>query len=59
MSNRKEVPKQAFFGILKKGEKILRQQDHLLAIKWKDIRDVFYLTAPVESPSSRGGHIIK
>ena len=60
MSNRKEVPKQAYSGKLKKGEKISHQQDHLLAIKWKDIRDVFYLTAHgdalVESPSSRGAH---
>jgi hypothetical protein len=55
MSNRKEVRKRAFSGKLKKGEKISRQQDHLLAIKWKDICDIFYLNAngdaPVESPS--------
>jgi len=38
------MPKQAFSGKWKKGEKISRQQDHLLAIKWKDIRDVFFLT---------------
>jgi len=37
MPNRKEMPKQAFAGKLKKGEKISRQLDHLLAIKWKDI----------------------
>jgi hypothetical protein len=41
MSNRKEMPKQAFSVQLKKGEKISRQRDHLLAIKWKDTRDVF------------------
>jgi len=60
MSNRKEMPKQAFSGKLKKGEKISRQRDRLLAIKWKDIRDVFFLTTAhedvlVEAPSSRGG----
>jgi len=61
MSNRKEMPKQAFSGILKKGEKISRQQEYLLAIKWKDIRDVFFLTTAhedvlVEAPSSRRAH---
>ena len=61
MPNRKEMPKQAFSGKLKKGEKISRQQDHLLAIKWKDICDVFILTTRredvlVEAPSSRGAH---
>ena len=59
MSNRK-MPKQAFSEKLKKGEKISRQRDHLLAIKWKDIRDVFFLTTAhedilVAAPSSRGG----
>jgi len=44
MSNIKEMPKQAFSGSLKKGETLSRQQDHLLAIKWRDIRDVFLLT---------------
>jgi len=61
MSNRKEMPKQAFSGKLKKGEKISRQQDHILAIKWKDICDVFFLTTDhedvlVDAPSSRGAH---
>jgi hypothetical protein len=60
MSNRKEMPKQAFSEKLKKGEKISRQQDHLLAVKWKDICDVFFLTTAhedilVAAPSSRGG----
>jgi len=61
MSNRKEMPKQAFSEKLKKGEIISRQWDHLLAIKWKDIRDVFFLTTAHEdvlaaAPSSRGAH---
>jgi hypothetical protein len=61
VSNRKEMPKQTFSGKLKKGKKISRQRDHLLAVKWKDIRDVFFLTTahedvPVEAPSSRGAH---
>jgi hypothetical protein len=61
MSNRKEMPKQAFSVKLNKGEKISRQRDHLLAIKWKDTRDVLLLTSVhedevVEAPSSRGAH---
>jgi hypothetical protein len=61
MSNRKEMPKQAFSTKLKKRRKISRQRDHLLAIKWKDIRDVFFLTTAhenilVEAPLSRGAH---
>ena len=60
MFNRKEMPKQAFSTKLKKGEKISRQRDHLLAIKWKDIRNVFFLTTAhedvVEAPLSRGAH---
>ena len=59
MHSRKEMPKQAFSGKLEKGEKILCKRDHLLAIKWKDICDVFILTTGredvfVEAPSSRG-----
>jgi len=55
------MPKQAFSGKLKKGEKISRQRNHLLAIKWKDIPDVFILTTAheyvlVEAPLSRGTH---
>ena len=60
MPNRKEMPKQAFSGKQKKGEKISCQWDHLLAIKWKDIRDVFLLTVYgdvlVQSPLSSGAH---
>ena len=61
MFNRKEMPKQAFSGKMKKGEKISRQRDHLLAIKWKDVRDVLLLTTAhedvfVEAPLSRGAH---
>ena len=46
---------------MKKGEKISCQRDHLLAIKWKDVRDVLFLTTAhedilVEAPSSRGAH---
>jgi len=61
MSDRKEMPKQAYSVKLKKGEKISCQQDHLLAIKWKDIHDVFFLTTAyedvlVDAPLSRGAH---
>jgi len=38
------MPKQAFSGKFKKGEKISCQRDHFLATKWKDIHDVFFLT---------------
>jgi len=59
----KRMPKQALSRKLKKGEKISCQQDHCLAIRWKDIRDVFFLTTAHEDvlsevPFSRG-HIIK
>jgi len=55
------MPKQAFSTKLKKGEKISRQRNHLLSIKWKDIRDVFFLTTAhedvlVEAPLPRGAH---
>jgi len=61
MFNRKEMPKQAFSVKLEKGKKMSRQRDHLLAIKWKDVRDVLLLTTAhedelVEAPSSRGAH---
>jgi hypothetical protein len=61
MSNRKEMPKQAFSGKLKKGEKISYQWDHLLVIKWTDIHVVFFLTTAyevvlVDAPLSRGAH---
>jgi len=63
MSNRKEMPKQAFSGKLKKGEKISLQRDHLLAIKWKDIRDVFSYPLPMKMYLLRHhrqrGHITK
>jgi len=57
------MPKQANSVKLKKGKKISRQQDHLLAIKWKDIHDVLFLTTAhadvlVDAPLSRG-HIMK
>jgi hypothetical protein len=63
MSNRKELPKQAFSVKLKKGEKISRQREHLVAIKWKDVRDVHFLTTAHEDILVRhhrqGGHIAK
>ena len=63
MPNRNEMPKQAFSGELKKGEKVSHQRDHLLAIKWKDIRDVFILTTGREmyllKHHRQGGHIKK
>jgi hypothetical protein len=46
---------------MKKCEIISRQWDRLLAIKWKDISDVFFLTTAhedvlVAAPSSRWAH---
>jgi hypothetical protein len=40
--SKKEVPKQTFFWITEKRRKISRQRNHLLAIQWKDIPDVFF-----------------
>ena len=63
LSNRKEMPKEEFSEKLKKGEKISRQRDHLLAIKWKDIRNVFFLNTALKMYLLRhhhqGGHIRK
>jgi len=62
MSYGKEMPKQAFSGKLKKkGKKIPCEWHHLLAVKCKDIRDVFFLTTAnedvlVEVLLSRGAH---
>jgi hypothetical protein len=63
LSNKKEVPKQTFFWRTDKRRKISRQADHLLAIQWKDIPDIFFLTTAhedvlVHATSSRG-NIIK
>jgi hypothetical protein len=44
MANRQQMPKQAFSEKLKKGETISHQQEHLLAIKWKDSH-IFFLTS--------------
>ena len=57
----KLILKEAFSEGGGKGEKISHQWDHLLAIKWKNIRDVFILTTAhedvlVEAPSSRWAH---
>jgi hypothetical protein len=61
MSSRKEMPTQEFFRKQKKDKKISRQRDHLLAIKWTDIRDVFFTTTVHEdilvAPPSARGHI--
>lgn len=61
MSNRREMPKQHFSKKLKKGEKLSAQRDHLLAVKWRDVRDVHILTTAnndtmVELPRTRGDH---
>jgi hypothetical protein len=50
-----------FFWRTEKRQKISCQWDHLLAIQWKDIPDVFFLTTahedvPVQAPLSRGAH---
>ena len=43
-TNRKEVPKALKLSKLRKGEAIVRQRDNLLALKWKDKRDVGMLS---------------
>ena len=44
MPNREGMPKQSFQKILKRGEFISRHRNHLLAVKWKDVRDVHMLS---------------
>jgi hypothetical protein len=65
MANRKQMPKQAFSEKFKNGEKISHQWEHLLAIKWKDTHDIFFLTSAhadkvLQAPlSSRAHHTIQ
>lgn len=42
--NRKEMPKEIFFKKLKKNEKIVAHRGHLLAIKWRDLQNVYILS---------------
>jgi len=35
--NRCEMPKQEFQQKLKKGERVSRRREHLLAVKWRDV----------------------
>lgn len=60
MSNRRDLPQQAFAKKLKKGEQVFRRRDHLLSIKWKDVRDVFMVstkhTAEMKEVQQRGNH---
>ncbi|UYV82718.1 hypothetical protein LAZ67_22000664, partial [Cordylochernes scorpioides] len=44
MPSRKTMPKTKFSQKLKRGEIIKMRRKHLLAIKWKDVRDVFMLS---------------
>jgi hypothetical protein len=58
---KKEVPKQTFFWRTEKRQKISHQWNHLLAIQWKGIPDVFFLNTAhedvlVQAPSSRVAH---
>ncbi|KAJ4429276.1 hypothetical protein ANN_26279 [Periplaneta americana] len=60
MANRKEMPKDIFSEKLKKGEKLIAQRDHLLAIKWRDVRDVYLLSTAhddhIVQTTSKGEH---
>lgn len=61
MPNRKGMPKSEFAKKLKKGEKLSLQREHLLAIKWRDVRDVYMLSTAhdddmIEVPAARGSH---
>ncbi|UYV73243.1 hypothetical protein LAZ67_10002324 [Cordylochernes scorpioides] len=44
LAKRKTMPKTEFSQKLKRGEIIKMRRKHLLAIKWKDVRDVFMLS---------------
>jgi hypothetical protein len=55
------MPKELLTEKQKKGQKQTTQRDHLLAIKWCDVRDVYLLSTAhddqmVETPASRGAH---
>jgi hypothetical protein len=46
---------------MKKGEKLSLQRDHLLTIKWRDVRDMCILSTAhddsmVDTPASMGAH---
>ncbi|UYV67812.1 K02A2.6-like [Cordylochernes scorpioides] len=47
--NRKGLPKKAFSKKLKKGESIFCQNSQLLALKWRDTRDVFMIATTQDS----------
>jgi hypothetical protein len=44
MANRKEMPKEKFSRKLKMHEKLSTQRNHILTIKWCDMRDVYILS---------------
>ncbi|UYV62249.1 PGBD5 [Cordylochernes scorpioides] len=47
--NRKGLPKKAFSKKLKKGESLFCQNSQLLALKWRDTRDVFMIATTQDS----------
>jgi hypothetical protein len=49
MPNRKEMPKQTFSKKGKKGGKIMSHRGHLMAIKWRDLWDVYILSTAHDS----------
>jgi hypothetical protein len=57
----KKMPKQAFSKKLKGGEKIVMHRDHLMAMKWRDLQDVYVLSTDhddkvIKIQLSRGEH---
>lgn len=61
MPNRKEMPKVHFSQKIKKGEKLVAKRQHMMAIKWRDVRDVYILSSAhddtmEETPAARGAH---
>ena len=56
MPNRREMPKQALQQKLKKRVRVLRRREHLLAVKWRDVRDIYILSAKHDDEMVRGQH---
>lgn len=65
MQRRKGLPEVFKTSNLKKGEAVFQRKNHLLAVKWRDTRDVFMLSSKHKSTSSfvtvksKGGNIQK
>jgi hypothetical protein len=58
MANRKYMPKETFLKKLKNGETFSMRRNHLLAIKWCDVLDVYtvYDDRMIDAPASEEAH---